>query len=595
MLRRGGLRQRLRVDPPAHVPHAPRQGGNLAEALEQLWAWGVLSAPGVQLLALAAVKDGLSDTEILELSRCGSSGTQIGNISRDLTRRCGRTEVPRLHSITVPAISPRTNEVLQVEAKLLLPHQLFAHIGTTQPELFETFKGAGLRSFWAGALAAGDPHLHAHPVLAREGYEDLAVPLFIYGDAAPFSKSDSIEVMSFGAALCREGTWQAKYMLASWVSSSQVKGEGGTWDVFLRVIVWSLNALFSGVHPDRNYDGSSWGADTPEHRLAGSPLVPGGFWGVVHGICGDLAWLQERVRLHNCAPNARNPCPFCLCDRVDLPFKDLRRGAAWQATVKIPPQPRPSTSPFFDLTGVTLFSVRLDMMHVFDSGFVPHFTGSVLWLLIFDHELPGRTIRMRVNALWSQVSTLYRELGIGNKVARLDLSSFCDPTRPHADYPTTKRFKASENRAFLPVLAALCTRYNSGNNRDRLRLQCAENLVEFTRITGGAGHFLTAAEVEASRAALFAGLEAYMRLSAIAANVERRLLFNVVNKHHFCAHLASHQQYLNPEICWQYQYEDFMGRIARVCAACTAGTVSYSIPGRLMSKYRRVLHSAIRS
>ena len=59
---------------------------HLAQALEELWGWGVLTSPVVQAIAEAAVADGLQNERMIRLSQIGSAGKLPGNTRRDLMR-----------------------------------------------------------------------------------------------------------------------------------------------------------------------------------------------------------------------------------------------------------------------------------------------------------------------------------------------------------------------------------------------------------------------------------------------------------------------------------------------------------------------------
>jgi hypothetical protein len=333
----------------------------------------------------------------------------------------------------------------------------------------------------------------------------------------------------------------------------------------------------------------SWGA-----VRAGQPLFPDGeAVGVVHGVCGDLAWFQDRLRLVRFAPNAALPCEFCRCDRGAASFKNMLPTAAWVATIHLPPQPRPSSAPLWDIPGLSLFSVRLDTMHTLDLGVLAQFLGSVLWTLIFDGTVPGASATARMHVLWGRILDLYQQQGVSCRFARIQIGTFCDPGAPRRDFPVLKG-KAAENRCFLPVAEALCREFNTGSPRDGARLQCAVEFGKFYRVLGASGRHMTAAAAEEARAAIFAAMNFYQRLCAHATTVQGCRLFNITNKAHFLLHIALRVRELNPELTWAYQFEDLVGRVKRVAMACCSGTRPTRIPLSFMEKYRRVLHVALR-
>jgi hypothetical protein len=208
----------------------PRRGGSLADTLLNQWSWGLMSSPSVQAVALAAVEDGLQDPEVQRLAAAGSHGRHTPNILRDIMRCMRGTEdFPELCSVRVPAVDSRTPNVPVVtEVAVLLPHEVFSCIAKNKQELFSSFtNGDNLDSFWAQAVARGDPQLHAHPMRLKPEWQSKAVPLLVHGDAGGYTNRDSLEVTSWGALLCKADTWRSRYIASVFVTSAEVKGEGG--------------------------------------------------------------------------------------------------------------------------------------------------------------------------------------------------------------------------------------------------------------------------------------------------------------------------------------------------------------------------------
>jgi hypothetical protein len=322
-------------------------------------------------------------------------------------------------------------------------------------------------------------------------------------------------------------------------------------------------------------------------------LLADGYFGVVHAVCGDMAWFAERLRLRHFHPGAEQPCCFCRCDRSTVPFKDLREAAEWRSTCAQPPLGRQSTSPIWDIPGLSLFTVRLDLMHIMDLGVIPHFIGSCFWSMVYNAEVPGATISMRLRFLWNRIKFLYDAQKTNCRISRLDLSLFTDPSRPRAYFPFFKG-KAAKNRHMLPIVLFLCQELNSGSARDTARVACATGLADFSNCCTRANVIMTEEESTRARKALQHGMHNYMILSYLAVTDERRPSFNVVNKHHFLMHVGLSAAHINPEAVWTYQWEDLAGRAQRIAMSSKAGTRSINIPAAFMRRYRRVLHTSLR-
>jgi hypothetical protein len=594
---RGGIRQRLAAAPhedpdtqvstdPPILP--PRRGGHLAHCLLHLHGWGLLSAPSLQLIAAAAVADGLDDAEVASLARAGSEGRYVSNIDRDIFRHVGQVDTPELYTARVPA-QDREGVAIEADAQLLLPHDLFSFIANSRPELFSSFTFDGeLEAFWNRALETGDPQLHGHPVLDRPGWRSRAVPLLVYGDGANYTTRESVEIAAWGALSCRRNTWQSRYLMTGWVKSACSPHPRHTWEELWRILCWSFNSIFLGVHPSVDHRGDAWGAADPRAALSGTPLTPNGFFGVVHGVCGDMDYFRSRLQFREFAPNSANPCALCRANRTTAPFKDLTPTAAWLATIKRPPEHILTDAAFFGLPGVSGYTLRLDVMHVLDLGVVAHYVGNVFFLLIYDAELPGATIADRTKFLWVLIRELYSQLGSTCRMGHPELSVFCDPSRPHIDFPFSK-LKAAENRDLIAVAVELCKRFGADTPRGRVRLEVGQHFARFLDLIRAGGPILSAPAATEASASLLAALENYARLNAHAAMELHRPLFNVVNKHHFAAHLARQLRWLNPSYASCYSWEDLIGRAKKVAFACRDGTRAVQIGPKLMTRYRRVL------
>ena len=61
-----------------------------ADCLEELWAWGFLSASVVQVISSAVMADGLHNEKLKRFARIGTAGLHVGNACRDLMRATGK-------------------------------------------------------------------------------------------------------------------------------------------------------------------------------------------------------------------------------------------------------------------------------------------------------------------------------------------------------------------------------------------------------------------------------------------------------------------------------------------------------------------------
>ena len=459
---------------------------------------------------------------------------------------------------------------------------------------------------------------------SKPDWKKRAIPIVLLGDGAKFARTDSLEVVAWGALLARISTWASKYVVACFVQNAQARGAVRTWDEIWKALAWSFGAMFEGVHPVRDHRGQPWPRGSYGGERAGRPLSRDGYFCVVHRVVGDLDWLYKRLGLR-LAPAANEPCAWCACSRSDKPFLDVQPTAARVGTTLTPPQPAPSNRPVFTIAGVplfstcsqllrgwaprslppqrapsnhpaftiagvSLFSIALDIMHVFDLGVLQHLVGSLFYMWVWHGQLAG-TVASRVDRLWAMVRAEYDRLGSNCRISNLITTMFASRDAPHQHFP---RFtgKAMETRQLVSVVFNLAQRFATGAPRDQAILQCVANFMRFYSVLSFAGPVPTAAEHDRLRNALWPALQTYSRLSfACAADGIRA--FALVNKHHFALHLLDQCAHLNPEMVWCYPFEDLIGRVQRVAMASKSGMVSVSIPRVILSKYRRVLHRSL--
>eukprot|EP00969_Alexandrium_andersonii_P006061 263075-Alexandrium_andersonii.AAC.1 len=347
----GGWRQRLAANHASADLGAALEGmphSHLVDRILQMWSWGLLSAPSAQVLAEGAVLDGSAHPALAALAKIGSSGRWPHNAQRDLNRNFLKNiAIPEVYTVAVPAQVEPSHEV---QIPILLPHQLFAMVAGGHPALFAAAcHGNHLREFWAGALQSQDPQLHEHPMMAKPDWNELGVPMVLYGDGAAFAKRDSLEVVAFSFLLARGSTWSTKYVLACFAKSAELPG---TWSAIFRVLLWSFRCMFEGTHPNKDHLGRDWPTGSYGAKMQGQPLTEQQHFGVIHRVAGDLDYFHKRLGCR-LGPSANKPCCWCEGGRPSRaggpqhgpPFLELHPGARWITTIFRPPAPPPSDFP----------------------------------------------------------------------------------------------------------------------------------------------------------------------------------------------------------------------------------------------------------
>ena len=218
----------------------------------------------------------------------------------------------------------------------------------------------------------------------------------------------------------------------------------------MKLIKWSLEALFEGVWPRRAPSGQEWPLG-PDRLKAGTPLAEG-FYGVLWSVQGDLDWYAKTLGMAHWRHH--KPCWLCHCvnEETELKWNNLEPDAPWKR------HPRhmedfvasfPRARYIMEVPGMSLARLSPDWMHVKHLGIDQRALGSILHLLVF--QLSNGTPQNTMVAIFDLVKDYYSRNGISSRFANLKLSMFLNPTRPHADYPRLKG-KANEIRHFIPAL-----------------------------------------------------------------------------------------------------------------------------------------------
>ena len=261
MRRRKGIRQRQ--SRPAKPEEEQHQESSLYNWLLTNLAWGEISGPQCVSIAAAAVADldVVAPGQFRQLRALAVGSGNASNSWRTSQRQLiAASDLPMPYKVRVPYT---TGDHL---TSILLPHEFFSAVYKDSELWRTTFlpdKGA-LEKLWGGLV--GHPMLHQHPVLRREGYQSLCVPLGMHGDEVPVTGVGkvwarqvlSISFFSLVAAAVQGCTLDI--MLYVWgVMEKFCKTDKprvpGTMTVFWTIMAWSFNAIWTGKWPDSDWRG----------------------------------------------------------------------------------------------------------------------------------------------------------------------------------------------------------------------------------------------------------------------------------------------------------------------------------------------------
>ena len=359
---------------------------------------------------MAAMEDGLAHPEVERLAKVGSQGQYPGNSHRDLLLLCAG------HSIVSTATSKFTITLQLTKKKsgpvpldFLLPHKLFSCIYHHMPKAFvSSLLGgdkANVPKFWEAVKE--HPVVFARPDLQGDGLNKL-IPLALHGDGVKYMQAaraggKTMEVLSWSSLLGHGPTKSTNFLMFLLVKSL-VKETGffQTWPQVWRILIWSLDALRTGVWPLVDYDGKPFADKSSiDFQKKGTPLAEG-FAGFVFLLKSDIEFLSQHFKLNS--PASNEPCALCQANRVmsSRPWTDIRATAAWRPTTWTRESwaaAHPNGHPFFHMLGSGIDLVFPDLMHCKHLGTDQLLVGSVLTWLIKQY-LPG-TIAQNLEAVWT--------------------------------------------------------------------------------------------------------------------------------------------------------------------------------------------------
>ena len=609
----------------------------LARYLLEEFAFGILSANQVQKLSMMAKLDAHNSgctckaskvhSSLGKLSSLGADGIHTNNIQRDLIRYIG--------SYMKPIVQPQPDcvviplKLLKDGAKLkkgthliphyyLAPHKLMHFMYINFKKAFQDKvlgPDGAIEEFWSG-VAADDPRLIQlaghHPDFKRK-----CVPIIIHGDGVPCTNSHSLDVISFESLLAKKGMGTACSTLdyifcitgvfTQTIDCDDQKpshGLGKTKIQMWKFIVHTLRACYFGYWPDKDPMGNEFIKKTLNYRNRKLAIM-GGYVLVPWVLKGDMDFQINHFEFPG-HWQADNPCPTCPCNRVQnspMAWNNFSPHAEWKTkwfdtseafTNHCSNLGKPIHQLFQPLgqegMGMHPKSLYMDCLHVVDLGVAMHVGGNVLHLLCY-HVLP-HSAAANMDQMWKRISALYKDLGTTSQFPHLTLSNFCDPAKPHADFPVLKG-KGAMIRHLMPILALIWREHMRADHRnDKFVARLLDDLVSFYRCLdykdAHGNHPFHLPKLIAKQ--ILKNCEAVQMSYVYLAEQNFKQVppifsWNIAPKLHYFWHLGKQASDLNPRMSWCYANEDVVGKISTIGMSCRHGQVAACRSSSLMTKY----------
>ena len=213
--------------------------------------------------------------------------------------------------------------------------------------------------------------------------------------------------------LARGSTDEIKYLLFSVFEQCKVTSddvEGDTLKETWKILKWSLDALFDGKFPDKDWKGDPWPQNSAEAAIAGDDLAEGMF-ACIYVLKGDMEHFSKNYGVADYRSN--KPCPFCPADRYDdvsKQFTNFRPDAGWKTMVYILFTWLASLirkHELFNIPYLSILNVGPDELHVLHLGVTQYFLASLLYLLTY-HILVG-TAMANLARIWNLIVEFYQK------------------------------------------------------------------------------------------------------------------------------------------------------------------------------------------
>lgn len=231
------------------------------------------------------------------------------------------------------------------------------------------------------------------------------------------------------------------------------------------------------------------------------------------------------------------------------------------------------------------WNIEPDELHLIHLGTNQQLLGSALWMLAYE-ILPG-SASDNMATIWAGIVESYKKYKVAKQYSSLDLNSFCDAKSPKKDYPRLKGKGAEAKDLVLPMLDIWKKYMRPLNKVDQMMLKVLDAQSHMQSILSeySAEPLLprkVAKQFSSSTMVMLQGTA----VLAQEAYKQKKLLFNIVPKHHYTCHMGFRAHLLNPRLGNTMLDEDFVGKMSCLVSSSAAGTAPHLIPCKVMEKYR---------
>jgi hypothetical protein len=589
----------------------PPGGGDpgLANAHLLEWGYGKRSADKVQKEAELATKAGARGGCLAELAKLGNGNSC--NVARDMgefVRNMLAFGVIPIYIAMIPLFVFKSDhdDKPQPESSpcgFILPHMWFWYLYKYYPQVFfkrfigvttESQAAQRLSSFWK-SVHPGDPRRSS--LFTKANFLTRCVPIGLHGDGVPCTKRDTLDVCSVFGLLGLGSTIDIVFYVWSFFKKCEVDEmtcveftewlAGLTHEVGYEVVIWSLLALETGIHPTHDHRGEIFTSE-PWASMAGT-LIAGGFCAMLWQFRADAEYHYNHIQLPG-HWSSSTPCHMCRCSTVKGSLEyHLYFGpdSTWPGTVflnmadffafcaekgkRIHPLLKPRVPGENNLGGHVFLFLR-DTLHVLDLGTSQHLAGSCLWLLVFGTYLYVNDPLRAMRDIMHEINVQYSREQTKTRFSNIVIDMFANADQPRQRVAHLNG-KAAETRCFIPIMYFLWEKHTTKSPFDNhisecLRIMCdIYAILDFKTDANQTPQFLSEPACDELRSLIDLYLTHYTYLENVCL-VSDLNIFHSVSKNHSMWHIGFEAQFGHPSSARTYLNEDFMQHIKEVGEAC---------------------------
>jgi hypothetical protein len=494
------------------------------------------------------------------------------NLARDLLSTLLKgTAIPELFQYSIRSWDPDTQEQVMADLPFLLPHELLHSMKD---------KVSAMKLDHEACPEIAAAFVRKCKMLGLDPMS--AVPLGMHGDGVPFTKKDSLELISFNF-LAQPHGWRVPFtgISKAYVCHCGCLGKH-TWDDILQVLAWSLRALCSGVFPILGPKGEALEGKRKESGGQALALTAvlcqvRGDWPFLKALFSFPAWNSKEGVCWQCAATKTGP----------LSYRDATSKAPWRnsrvtanqffSSLQLK-QVTPST--LFSSPGFCLEDIVLDWLHIVDLGISQDLIGNLFHECVLSGGLEGANKDERLKVLWQRLQSFYAEAKSKCRLDMLTIEMF-----ERAKQAPKLRAKGGETRHLVPFAAKLSAEVSANSQT-----------THWATVASVFDLLHTCANVIAERPFNQEKLErCSSRLCILWSSLEREAQakgsdtnWRMKPKVHMFQELCTSTSvsHGSPELFWTYKDESWCGDMAKASKRRGGQKHVATVPFRLLTRFR---------